>query len=162
MSSLIVEIITTLGTVFWQILRAIVMCFLPSTKKDVRDEIVLITGAGSGLGRLMALRFAALGSVVVCLDINEEANKATADEIKSKNEKAFAYTCDCSKREDIYRVAEEVRSDVGDVTILINNAGIVSGKKLLDTSDQSIEKTIEVNTLAHCWVSVIKFQIKLK
>ena len=154
MSSVIVETFTTLGTVLWHILRAIVLCFLPSTKKDVKDEIVLITGAGSGLGRLMAMRFAALGSVVVCLDINEEANKATADEIKSKNEKAFAYTCDCSKREDMYRVAEEVRSDVGDVTILINNAGIVSGKRFLEIPDESIQKTFEVNTLAHFWVSV--------
>lgn len=154
MVSLLFEALNAFATVIWQLLKAMIMFFIPSPKKDVSNEIVLVTGAGSGIGRLMALRFAALGSVVVCVDINEQANEATASEIRSRNEKAFAYTCDCSSREDIYRVAEDIKAGVGDVTILVNNAGIVSGKKFMDTSDGLIQKTFEVNTLAHCWVSV--------
>ena len=48
--------------------------------------------------------------------------------------------------------AIQVKSDIGDVDILINNAGIVTGKKLLECSDTLIEKTFAVNTVAHFWV----------
>ena len=155
MGSLLVETLTLIGLLFWQIVTAIAMWFVPAKKKDVSGEIVLITGAGSGLGRLMALRFASLGSIVVCVDINKQANEATVNEIKSKDQKAFSFTCDCSSKDDIYRVADEIKANVGDVTILINNAGIVSGKKFLECSDNLIQKTFEVNTLAHFWVRKI-------
>ncbi|XP_046855607.1 epidermal retinol dehydrogenase 2-like isoform X1 [Xenia sp. Carnegie-2017] len=153
MSNIFAEFVYILITVFWQILTAIISCFIPASRKDVSNEIVLITGAGSGLGRLMALRFASLGSTVVCVDINTQANESTANQIKSEDGKAFAFTCDCSSREDIYRVAEDIKASVGDVTILVNNAGIVSGKKFMDCSDGLIEKTFEVNTLAHYWTT---------
>lgn len=57
-------------------------------------------------------RFAGEGACVVLWDLNGEGNQAVAEEIKAKGGKAHAYTCDCSKREEIYRVAEKVRSVV--------------------------------------------------
>lgn len=151
MSNLIQETISVSVLVISQILTAIFRFFVPPPPKDVSNEIVFVTGAGSGLGRLLALKMAKLGSTVVCADINKEANEETRDQIKSLGAKAFAYVCDCSKKEDIYRVADLIKSDVGDVTILINNAGIVSGKKFMETPDGLIQKTFEVNTMAHCW-----------
>ena len=71
MAFLLAETLAFLATIFWQMLKAIVMLFIPSSEKDVSNEIVLITGAGSGIGRLMAYRFAARGSFVVCVDIHE-------------------------------------------------------------------------------------------
>ena len=59
----------------------------------------------------------------------------------------------CSDKNSIYSSAQRVRSDVGEVDILINNAGIVQGKRLLDTSDDVIIKTFQVNLFAHFWVS---------
>ena len=56
----------------------------------------------------MVGRFAEEGACVVLWDINSGSNKAVKDEIKSKGGKAHAYTCDCSKREDIYRAADKV------------------------------------------------------
>lgn len=47
----------------------------------------------------------------------------------------------------------QVKREVGDVNILVNNAGIVTGKKFMDAPDSLVEKTMEVNTLAHFWVS---------
>ena len=148
----IIESLSFLFTLIFQLLKAFVFFVIPAKKKDVNDEIVLITGAGSGIGKLMAFRFASLGSVVVCVDINKKANEETVNEIQSKNQNAFSFTCDCSNRDDIYRVAAEIKQNVGDVTILVNNAGIVSGKKFLDCSDGMIQKTFEVNTMAHFWV----------
>jgi len=127
--------------------------FLPARQKDVSNEVILITGSGSGIGRLLALKFSELGATIVLWDINKSANDAVAEEINSRTpNRAYPYKCDCSKREEIYRVAENVKKDIGDVTMLINNAGIVTGKKFFDLPDDKIELTFQVNSVAHFWV----------
>lgn len=121
-------------------------------KKNVAGEIVLITGAGSGLGRLLALQFARLGAVLVLWDVNKEANEESLQAAREAGAtRAHAYTCDCSQREEVYRVADQVKKEVGDVSILINNAGIVTGKKFLDCPDDLMEKSLDVNFKAHLW-----------
>ena len=59
-------------------------------------------------------------------------------------------------REDIYRIAEKTKEDVGTVSILVNNAGIVSGTTVMDTPDSKIVKTFEVNVLAHFWTIKVR------
>ena len=56
-------------------------------------------------------------------------------------------------RDEIYRTANAIKKSIGDVTILINNAGVVYGKTLLDLPDNEIDRTFQVNILAHYWVS---------
>lgn len=127
---------------------------LPSRRKNVAGEIVLITGAGSGIGRLMALEFAPLGATLVLWDINQEGNKETRRLAKEHGaQRVHDYICDCSNRQDVYKVAAQVKKEVGDVSILINNAGIVTGKKFIDSPDSLVEKTMEVNVMAHFWTS---------
>ena len=65
-------------------------------------------------------RFSDEGACVVLWDLNTEGNRAVEEEIKAKGKKAHAYTCDCSKKEDIYRVAEEV-GNVMAVTTKVQN-----------------------------------------
>lgn len=125
---------------------------VPVRKKNVSGEIVLITGAGSGVGRHLAIKFASLGATVVLWDINQEGLNCTVKVAKENGTgRVHSYVCDCSKRQDIYRVADQVKKEVGDVSILINNAGIVIGKTFLDSPDSLVEKTMEVNTMAHFW-----------
>ncbi|XP_071496070.1 protein dhs-3-like isoform X2 [Diadema antillarum] len=119
--------------------------------KDVSKDIVLITGGGMGLGRLMSLSFAKLGSTVVIWDINGETAKGVVKEIHDAGGKAYSYVVDCCESEAVYRAADKVRQDVGHVTILINNAGIVTGKKLLECPDRLIRKTMDLNINAHFW-----------
>nr|XP_025041928.1 epidermal retinol dehydrogenase 2 [Pelodiscus sinensis] len=134
------------------LLESLVLLFVPVRKKNVAGEIVLITGAGSGIGRLLALKFARLGATLVLWDINQEGNKETSRLAKENGAvRVHAYLCDCSKRQEIYRVADQVKKEVGDVSILINNAGIVTGKKFIDSPDSLVEKTMEVNIMAHFW-----------
>lgn len=64
------------------------------------------------------------------------------------------YTIDVSRREVVYKTADEVRSEVGDVDILINNAGILNDGKFMDVSDERIRKVMEVNVMANIWVIV--------
>lgn len=55
---------------------------------------------------------------------------------------------------DIFLCSMQVKREVGDISILVNNAGIVTGKKFMDAPDSLIEKTMEVNIMAHFWVSL--------
>ncbi|KAM4624156.1 epidermal retinol dehydrogenase 2-like [Polymixia lowei] len=136
----------------WYNLEAFVHIFIPTKRKNVAGELVLITGAGSGIGRLMAQEFAALGTVLVLWDINQEGMKETARLAKERGAtRVYYYVCDCSDKAEVYRVADQVKREVGDVSILVNNAGIVTGKKFMDAPDSLIEKTMEVNTMAHFW-----------
>ncbi|NXS56621.1 RDHE2 dehydrogenase, partial [Brachypteracias leptosomus] len=146
------ETLKVLGLVIYYILESLLFLIVPRRKKSVSGEIVLITGAGSGIGRLLALKFASLGATVVLWDINEEGLKETSGLIRENGSgRVHSYTCDCSKRQDVYRVADRVKKEVGDVSILINNAGVVTGKRFLDCPDSLMEKTMEVNVLAHFW-----------
>ncbi|KAG8442034.1 hypothetical protein GDO86_010996 [Hymenochirus boettgeri] len=132
--------------------ESIILWFIPSRRKNVAGEVVLITGAGSGIGRLMALEFARLHATLVLWDINQEGIKETCRLAQENGAvRVHAYLCDCSKRQDVYKVADQVKKEVGDVTILINNAGIVTGKKFIDSPDALIEKTMDVNCNAHFW-----------
>ncbi|XP_023776787.1 epidermal retinol dehydrogenase 2-like [Cyanistes caeruleus] len=138
-------------TVYY-LLESLVFLVVPGRKKNVSGEIVLITGAGSGIGRVLAIKFASLGATVVLWDINQEGlNCAVRLARENGAGRVHSYICDCSKRQDIYRVADQVKKEVGDVSILINNAGIVIGKKFLDSPDSLLEKTMEVNIMAHFW-----------
>ncbi|XP_057591803.1 epidermal retinol dehydrogenase 2 isoform X2 [Hippopotamus amphibius kiboko] len=141
-----------LGKLVFALLEIMVFALIPKPRKNVAGEIVLITGSGSGLGRLLALKFGHLGSVLVLWDINQEGNEETCRMAREAGAtRAYAYTCDCSRKEDVYRVADQVKKEVGDVSILINNAGIVTGRTFLDCPDELMEKSFDVNFKAHLW-----------
>lgn len=85
------------------------LSFIYARKKKVAGEIVLITGAGSGMGRLMALKFARLGATLVLWDINLEGIKETARLARNIGAmRVHDYICDCSKRQEVYQVAGQV------------------------------------------------------
>jgi len=149
----VVEVLWSLVLTLYYVIERLVKVFLPQKmlEKNISGQVVLVTGGGSGIGRLMCLRFARLGATVVTWDINKLGNEETVDMIKKEGNRAFSYTVDMSSKDDIYRTAEKTKEEVGPVTILVNNAGIVSGTSVLDTPDSKIVKTFEVNILAHFW-----------
>jgi len=115
------------------------------------NKISLITGAASGIGRLMSVKIAARGAHVILWDIDDTGLKTVAEEIARAGNKVTTYHCDVTDREIVYKTAEQVNNDVGKVDILINNAGIVSGKPFLECTDEVLQRTMAVNTLAHFW-----------
>jgi len=119
--------------------------------KEVRGDVVLITGGGSGLGRRLAISLAKLGAKVVLWDINAEGLAKVAKEVEKEGGKVWTYTCNVGSYQDVIEVANKVKKDVGKVDVLINNAGIVSGKFLVDLTEEHITRTFAVNTLSHFW-----------
>ncbi|XP_014805292.1 PREDICTED: estradiol 17-beta-dehydrogenase 11-like [Calidris pugnax] len=77
----------------------------------------------------------------------------TAAECERLGATVGAFVVDCSKREEIYSAAEKVKKDIGDVSILVNNAGVITAADLLSTQDHQIERMFEVNILAHMWTT---------
>ena len=120
-------------------------------KKSVDGEHVFITGGGNGIGRLMSKILAKQGAKVTVTDINLDWAKETVRAIEDAGGKAIAVKCDVTSIDDISKAAKEARDAFGEVTILINNAGIVSGKKILEISHKMAEKTLQVNTLSHVY-----------
>jgi len=149
----LVQIIICLIKVVLICLKKIFLHFVPIAKKSLEGEVVLVTGAGSGIGKLMAEKLASREKCTVVLwDINYESVQKVSKEINARGGKSYAYKCDLSDRHDVYKVAEQTMKDIGShITILINNAGICIGKKFLDTPDELAIKTMEVNCFAHYW-----------
>jgi all-trans-retinol dehydrogenase (NAD+) len=110
---------------------------------------VLITGAGSGIGRLVALRMARLGAELILWDLDAEALEAVTGEIRALPASAEPYICDLSDRRSIAEAAHLTLARHGSVEILVNNAGVVGGKPLLELTDEGIERTFAVNIQAH-------------
>ncbi|XP_036194171.1 epidermal retinol dehydrogenase 2 isoform X3 [Myotis myotis] len=102
------KVFVFLGKSVFSLLETMIFTLIPKPRKNVAGEIVLITGAGSGLGRLLALKFARLGAVLVLWDINKEGNEETCNMARDAGAtRAYAYTCDCSRKEEVYRVADQ-------------------------------------------------------
>jgi len=90
------------------------------------------------------------------VDIDELGTKETAKIIKDFGGVATSYKCDVSKRDQIKVLHSKIRVDLGPVDILINNAGIVWGHLYIDPAkDQFITDQINVNLMAHIWVSIV-------
>lgn len=148
-----VQLALNIILVVYRWLESVVLAFIPSKfySKDIKGQIILITGGGSGIGQLMAIRFARLGATVVIWDVNQQGMDETCRLVRQDGGQARQYVCDVSDRVTVYAVAKKVKEEVGKVDILVNNAGIVNGKKFLDLQDDQIVKVHSVNTMANFW-----------
>ncbi len=129
-----------------------------------KDKVVLVTGAGRGIGRAIAEAFAKEGAKVVVNDINEETAKNTAEELKKLGGDAIGVKADVTDYEDVKRMVEEVKKVFGPVDILVNNAGFWTIKKFTDTTPEDWEKDIRIcyyGTL-NCTHAVLKDMIEKK
>lgn len=116
---------------------------------------IQITGTGRGLGRELAVQFAKLGAKVACVDVNQENNEETVRFIEDKIPGATvkAYTVNVAAIAEISALAVKVELDLGPVDVLINNAAVIIGHTFLGGDDHTIASVININLLAHFWVS---------
>ncbi|MFP3090081.1 SDR family oxidoreductase [Treponema sp. TIM-1] len=119
--------------------------------KDIRSKIILITGGANGIGRFLARELAERGGRVVAWDLNQEALRTLEDEGRERGLFIKGRVCDITDREAVYAAAKALTAELGPVDILVNNAGVVSGSSFLETPDEKLIKTMEVNSISHFW-----------
>ena len=113
---------------------------------DLTGKVTLITGAGSGLGRIFCEAMAERGSDVVCSDINEDWARETASIISKYGTKTLAVKADVSKQDEVKTMFREVDQEFGKLDVLFNNAGIATrGVKIHEMHLRDWNKVISVN-----------------
>lgn len=116
---------------------------------QIKNKTVLITGGAAGLGKLMGRKCLEKGaSQLIIWDINREFIEQTVSEFSSLGFKVFAHVIDVSDTPAIIETANKVRTEIGDVDIVINNAGVVVGKEFRDHTHKDIDFTMNINTNA--------------
>lgn len=108
-------------------------------------QTAIVTGAGRGMGRAVALGLAAEGASVVVAELDEPAAKEVVDEIQKAGARAAAVQVDISSVADVRRLFEKTLAEYGGVDILINNAGIGIAKPLVDYTEADWDKQLGVN-----------------
>ncbi|XP_077262528.1 estradiol 17-beta-dehydrogenase 11 [Temnothorax americanus] len=151
----IYDLLLFIGMAIVYFTKTVVLTLIPRRyrAKSIKGEIALVTGGASGIGKLIAIRFAKLGAHVVVWDINKNGLAEVAEEIRKIGGKCWTYYCDIADKEKVYHTAKVVQIEVGNVSLLINNAGYVYGKTFMKLPDYEIEKTFKVNILSHYWIT---------
>jgi 2-hydroxycyclohexanecarboxyl-CoA dehydrogenase len=113
--------------------------------RSLNGKAAIVTGAGSGIGRGIALRLAEDNAKVAVWDINTAGAEETAQMIRDAGGTALAVTVDCSEKAAIKAAADQTRAEFGSIAILVNNAGIAPFTPFMDTDDDLFDKVIRIN-----------------
>src|SRR5580704_11387542 len=111
----------------------------------LENQIAVVTGAGRGIGRAIALKFAAEGAGVVCVSRTQENSEKVANEIGALGKKAWAFSVDVSDSAAVSAAAEKILTDCGKVDILVNNAGVTRDGLLMRMSDEDWDVVLNTN-----------------
>jgi NAD(P)-dependent dehydrogenase (short-subunit alcohol dehydrogenase family) len=111
----------------------------------LKGKVALVTGAGSGIGRAIALRFAQEGADVIVNDIIDENGKRTEEEIKKLGHRGLYVSGDVSNKKEVEAFVQRGVEKFGTVHILVNNAGIVIDAPFAETKESDWDKVIQVN-----------------
>ena len=112
---------------------------------QLSNQIAVVTGAGRGIGRAIALKFAAEGADVVCVSRTQENSGKVAAEIRALGRKAWAFAVDVADAAAVSTVAEKILADCGKVDILVNNAGVTRDGLVMRMSDADWDTVLNTN-----------------
>ena len=112
---------------------------------QLANQVAVITGAGRGIGRAIALKFASEGADIVCISRTLENSEKVANEVRALGRKAWAYAVDVADAAGVGAVVEKIQAEVGKVDILVNNAGITRDGLLMRMSEADWDAVLDIN-----------------
>ena len=132
------------------------------SEADYKDKVVVVTGAAGGLGEALCKRFAKMGAKIAALDKDVEGLKTLESEFNTTGVVCKAYVCDVTKSEECFSTIAEVISDLGDIYIMCNNAGMAHRSAFRKTDISVFNRIIAVNLLGamYCTRAAIESVIK--
>lgn len=113
--------------------------------KNLENKVVAITGAGSGIGRELAINLAKEGCALALSDIDEEGLEQTVELIASGEQKVTSHIVDVADRTRVYKWADEVAVEHGGVDVIINNAGVPASDTIEDMSYEDFEWAFNID-----------------
>jgi len=125
-------------------------------------KIAFVTGAGSGIGRAIALRLSSEGARVIVTDINGEWAERTTGEIKNRGATAKAFKLDVSNSQEVSEVIEKAWDAFGRIDLLVNNAGVSTMNHLVDLTERDWDFNMDVNAKGAFLVTVAALKKMLK
>ena len=111
----------------------------------LENQIAVVTGAGRGIGRAVALKFAGEGADVVCLSRTAENSEKVAGEVRALGRKSWAHAVDVSDSASVAAAAEKILTEAGRVDILVNNAGVTRDGLLMRMSEADWDTVLDTN-----------------
>jgi 3-oxoacyl-[acyl-carrier protein] reductase len=112
---------------------------------NLANQIAVVTGAGRGIGRAIALKFASVGADVACVSRTVENSEKVAAEVRAHGRKAWAYAVDVADAKAVAAAGEKILADTGRVDILVNNAGITRDNLLMRMSEEDWDAVLDTN-----------------
>ncbi len=113
----------------------------------LKDNRIVITGAGSGLGRAIALRFAREGWRIAIADINEQGATETLKLVTASGGSGFVQTCNVREATDFETLAQRLQQEWGGVDVIVNNAGIASAGTVVESRYSDWDTTLDINLM---------------
>lgn len=118
---------------------------------SISGKVALVTGAGQGIGRAIALRLAKDGADIAVAEINEEKAEAVADEVRAIGRKATSVRADVARRDEVYAAIDHAERELGGFDIIVNNAGIANVQPLSEVSPEEVERILKINVEGVLW-----------
>lgn len=109
---------------------------------DIKNSVIAITGAGQGLGQMMAITLAQSGADLALLDVNETGLRETQSQCQMLSAKVFTYPVDVTNESDVEATFDAILQDLGQLNGLINNAGVLRDGLLVKAKDGVISKNV--------------------
>ncbi|MEE4240101.1 MAG: acetoin reductase [Desulfopila sp.] len=130
---------------------------------SIKGKVALVTGAGQGIGRAIALRLAEDGADIAIVDIKKEKMDAVAEEVQDLGRKSAIFSADVSSLDQVSAAVDYAEEELGGFDIMVNNAGIAQVQPLSEVTPKEVETLFKVNIEGVIWgiqAAVKKFKAR--